>query len=326
MAKQSGGDGKNLEDLVATIESLLIPQGFTVEKNDRVFNDDGVQVAELDIVIRGKVGSATFSWLIECRNRPSDGAAPGSWIEQIFGRRSRFNFDKVTAVSTTGFAAGAAAYAASVGIDLREVHEVAPDVMGWLGIRAMRSQEQRHFLHSACLRISGTESEERQQAFLGTAVGSGHEQPLLRSTETGTMSSTVDAFVGAVKQNPSCLADVIPNGPAKRIKITIQYPDEKSHFVVDTALGPVRIVEIDFDGELSIIETVVPLSRVAEYRTVGKNEPVAQTAAFTFEVRGEQVSFELHRLVESGETHMAVRRLGDAPGVSMPGTSNDPTA
>jgi hypothetical protein len=95
--------GKELEELVATIEGLLLPAGFTVTKNPRIYNDHGVQVAEFDVEVRGKLGSATVVWLIECRNRPRDGPASGQWIEQLIGRRQRFNFDKVMAVSTTGF-------------------------------------------------------------------------------------------------------------------------------------------------------------------------------------------------------------------------------
>lgn len=96
--------GKHLEEFVKQIESFLLPQGFTIDSRERVFNDEGIQIAEFDIVIEGKVGSAPFKMLIECRDRPSDGPAPGSWIEQLVGRRSRFDFDKVVAVSTTGFA------------------------------------------------------------------------------------------------------------------------------------------------------------------------------------------------------------------------------
>ena len=116
--------GKQLESLVKEIEKYLLPDTFKISSNDRIFNDDGVQIAEFDIRISGKVGSTNFNWLIECRDRPSNGAAPGSWIEQLVGRRDRFNFDKVTAVSTTGFAEEAIKYAKSKGIELRTVSEI----------------------------------------------------------------------------------------------------------------------------------------------------------------------------------------------------------
>jgi hypothetical protein len=111
-------DGKQLEALVSYVEKTLLPQGFDVKTNERVYNDEGVQIAEFDVEVRGKVGSTRIAWLIECRDRPSQGTAPGSWIEQLVGRRIRFGFNKVTAVSTTGFAEGVFDFAQREGIEL----------------------------------------------------------------------------------------------------------------------------------------------------------------------------------------------------------------
>ena len=105
------GEGQHLENLVRQVEELLLPKGFSVAGNSRVYNDENVQIAEFDIEVRGRLGSTYISWLIECRDRPGSGPAPGSWIEQLVGRRDRFRFSKVTAVSTTGFALGAEEYA-----------------------------------------------------------------------------------------------------------------------------------------------------------------------------------------------------------------------
>lgn len=120
-------DGKQLEGLVAFVEKTLLPQGFDVKTNQRIFNEEGVQIAEFDIEIRGKVGSTEIAWLIECHDRPSHGSAPASWIEQLVGRRSRFGFNKVTAVSTTGFALGAIEFAQLQGIEIREVKALSHD-------------------------------------------------------------------------------------------------------------------------------------------------------------------------------------------------------
>jgi hypothetical protein len=78
-------DGRQLEGLVAFVERVLLPQGFEVRTNERIFDEDGMQIAEFDIDIRGKIGSTEIAWLIECRDRPAGGAAPGSWIEQLKG-------------------------------------------------------------------------------------------------------------------------------------------------------------------------------------------------------------------------------------------------
>ena len=97
-------DGKRLERLVEMLEGLKLPEGFTIEKNSPVFNDEGQQIAELDILISGKIGSVWHRTLFECRDRPSQGSAPVGWIEQLFGRKQRLKLSAVVAVSTTGFA------------------------------------------------------------------------------------------------------------------------------------------------------------------------------------------------------------------------------
>jgi hypothetical protein len=131
-------DGKSLEAFVAFVEETLLQKGLSVTKRERVVVD-GKVVAEFDITVRGKVGSTDFAWLIECRDRPSEGAQGADWIEQMVGRRTRFNFNKVTAVSTTGFAPAAHTYASSQGIELREVRSLDADAFSddWLQVEFM---------------------------------------------------------------------------------------------------------------------------------------------------------------------------------------------
>ena len=145
-------DGRQLEALVEFVERTLLPQGYGVKTNRRIYNDDGVQIAELDVEVRGKVGSTDFAWLIECRDRPSEGPAPGSWIEQLVGRRTRFLFNKVTAVSTTGFAPGAIEFARAQGIELREVKALAAEEFrDWLVMSYISQMDHGGTLRSAVI-------------------------------------------------------------------------------------------------------------------------------------------------------------------------------
>jgi hypothetical protein len=69
--------GKELEKLVQEIERSLLSSDFEVTLNKPEFDDAGNQLAEFDIVISGRLGSSLVKWLIECRDRPSQGPAPG---------------------------------------------------------------------------------------------------------------------------------------------------------------------------------------------------------------------------------------------------------
>jgi Restriction endonuclease len=125
MAADIGGtvrnDGRDLETLVRGIEEYLSPKDWKITSRKKAYSDNGAQIAEFDIVIEGKIGSASVNWLIECRDRPSAGRAPANWIEQLSGRQKTYGFDRVFAVSTTGFSDGALEVAKKLSVNLRSV-------------------------------------------------------------------------------------------------------------------------------------------------------------------------------------------------------------
>ncbi|WP_454860004.1 hypothetical protein [Pseudomonas veronii] len=82
MAKKKT-DGKQLENVVTYIESLRLPADWTITPRVLSRTDTGRPEAELDILVEGKVDMTDFTWLIECRDRPSAGPAPAAWIEQL---------------------------------------------------------------------------------------------------------------------------------------------------------------------------------------------------------------------------------------------------
>jgi len=115
------------------IEGAGLPDNCKIETRRPVRNDDGIQIAEMDIVIATLVGTLTSTTLIECRDRPSEGSAPASWIEQLAGRRDRLRIDTVVAVSSTGFSPGAIDFAREKNIRLRTFDALTyDDVRSWI--------------------------------------------------------------------------------------------------------------------------------------------------------------------------------------------------
>jgi hypothetical protein len=225
--------GKPLERLVALIEKLHLPRGFEITTNERVY-DDGIQIAELDIEIQGKVGTTEFRWLIECRDRPTEGPAPGSWIEQLVGRRGRFGFNKVTAVSTTGFAKGASDFAEEKGIETRVVKALTPEHFAdWLVMRSIIQIEQSGRLEHSTFVIDENESLERQEAFRQTISNKSTSEEVLKEIGTNKTYSAATACQAALSEKPEAYDDVVPGQP-KPFALTVSYPDDRAHFVVDT--------------------------------------------------------------------------------------------
>lgn len=304
-------DGKQLESLIAFVEKKLLPPGFSVKSNERVFNDEGIQIAEFDIEILGKVGSTTISWLIECRDRPGHGAAPGSWIEQLVGRRTRFGFNKVTAVSTTGFSVGATSFANNQGIELREVRSLEPlEFADWLHISEMRQIRRVTDLKHATIFLNLAESEELKQAALAVIASANGNDEILLSSSSGIRANMSTAFFGSVQSLEGVFDDVKVGDPLK-VRLACNYLEE-DHYLIETPIGVVRVAQVEFLGELRVEETVVPVTKTAEYRHAETGELISQLAAFAPQsVLGMNLAVELHRMAESCETHVTMRRLSD---------------
>lgn len=305
-------DGKRLEALVAYVERTLLPEGFTAATNERVFNEEGVQVAEFDIEIRGKVGSTTIAWLIECRDRPNSGPAPGSWIEQLVGRRTRFGFNKVTAVSTTGFATGATKFALAQGIELREVKTLEPNEFSdWLVIRHIHYVERQTTLLHASLLIEKSEPENKQHALADLLSKTEWNSAFLKSSKSGETTTPAYAFSSAAGGTAGLFADLVANGPEKKIRLRANYTED-DHFVVETIEGPVQLRAIVFDGEIRLKETLVPLMGAEEYRRADTGEVISQVASFAPQsIHGMKFSTEMHKMGDTGETHVILRRTTD---------------
>ena len=105
--------------------------------------------------------------------------------------------------------------------------------------------------------------------------------------------------------------ELTENGPEKRVRLHANYTDE-DHFVIETSEGPIRLRAIVFEGELRLKETLVPLMVTAEYQHVHSGETISQIASFAPQsILGMKFSTELHKMADTGETHVILRRLDD---------------
>lgn len=301
-------DGTTLEALVSFAEEQFLPEGLTVRTREKVF-EDGVQVAEFDIVIVGKVGTADFSWLIECRDRPSEGAASASWIEQLAGRKQRFNFDKVTAVSTTGFSEAARSYAAGIGIETREVKSLAIDAFkDWIATTHMVQTVLSCELTNASIDFSeddlAAHGEDLRRILIEAKEAN---TDFLRRSATGESVSLANAFRAAVELQTQITEAVEANGPSKTVGLAAAYTNDDDHFVVELSSGPVRVRRIRYVGSLTKTEFLLPVTSALEYRGDGERT-ISQVVAFQpIEVAGTMYGLEFHRMPDIEQAFVVLR-------------------
>lgn len=308
-------DGRRLEELIASIEGLLLPAGFHVSTNRRIFDNDGAPMAEFDVEISGKVGSTEFTWLIECRDRPSSGAAPSAWIEQLVGRRSRFGFAKVTAVSTTGFSASAIEYAQQTGIELRVIESLDPsEFLCWVEPTPITQILNSAALEDAHFVVSDENPTELLASLRETLAKVNGDTPVLRSVKSGEIVSVANAFLGAV-QLQDLFSKLNSGDPPQRVKLRVVYTNDEDHFIIDTEAGSIRVTEIAFRGRLTTAASLVLVSRSEQYLRVGSGEPISEFVAYDLGAfNGSMFSLELHRIADTGATHLMLRNVGRAEG------------
>ncbi len=288
--------GEKLERLVRAIERSLLPEGMDVVANERVYDDEGVQIAEFDIEIRGKVGSTRFNWLIECRDRPADGPAPGSWIEQLVGRRDRFNFNKITAVSSTGLAKGAIDYAKVKGIELRTVEVLTVEhLKDWFLTSHLCLLNRRGKLLHADIHAEKTLALKLKQAIHNKIVSADSNSPILVSKRDGQVLNVNEAWRNALNQRPEIFNGIEPDQNPLTRTIRAQYPNENDRFQLQTSEGSVDVLEIVFRAELSVITSSIPISNIIQYRGVDDKKPISQAIQFSFELDDRSVELTIHK-------------------------------
>jgi len=302
-------DGKDLEELIAFVERTLVPQGGTVETRKRLFMESGVQEVEFDVTVRGKLGSADISLLLECRDRPSQGSAPAAWIRELHGKRQQYRLHKVIAVSTTEFSEPAVKAASELDVELRTVNRLNVEAFrGWLLMTHFIVARREAHLNRAKMLVSQHEPVEVQQAVRDVLRQATGEGSVLKSSKSSEVSAAKYAFLAIVEQN-NLFERVERNGADLTVGILAEYVNDEDHFVIETALGDVRVMAIEFEGALRINEASVPLEQLLEYRDAEGN-PISQVAIFApHPILGMLSRMEIHRLPDSG-THVLMRTEG----------------
>lgn len=292
-------DGKQLEELVAFVEREALPSGLNVVCNRKIFDDDGIQIAEFDIEVRGKVGTTDFAWLIECRDRR--GAAPGSWIEQLVGRRSNHGFHKVTAVSTSGFAPAATAAASKGGIELRTVSAMTVDEMGpWLAFNC-EVWVVKHRLVNFMYFVDDCARGAVDEALLSPSNASN-----LRSSKQGHLFSVQEfAFLGLLN-HPEWQGAMDPELSGKRISIEAPTLEDDLP-LIDTRIGlvPIRGVRFTFDLHSEVVR--IPLTEGLKYEHHLDGGSISQHASGSAEAYGTEWVAGVHKLTSSDEAHVCLR-------------------
>lgn len=297
-------DGRALEELVEYVEKTLANEGFQVEVNRKLHNDEGVQIAEFDVTVKGVFGSTQISWLIECRDRPSSGKAPGDWILALANKRDIYRFNKVTAVSTTGFSPAATLHAEKLNVELREVAATSPeDFRPWLKLVEVELIEHDVSLADIDFVLDKKTITPAHEDYLKKLVSSadGRQRAVLVSGETGAKLSLHIACREALEV-AGALNELDPDGDAVAIDMTVEYEAADAQLLMETPDGNVRVRKIRFQGSVRAVLKKFPVVGHSVYRAVSNEEDIAQSASAHIPLpSGETVAVTFTKVIDRNQ-------------------------
>lgn len=288
MAKERN-DGKRVEKIVALFENFFKEEGCVVTVNDKVYNEDGKQIAEFDIIVEKTSGENLFKWLIECRDRPKSGSAPASWIEQLIGRKARFGFDRISAVSTSGFSPGAVDRAEFGNIELRDMNELSPEQFGdWLTQNFQHLLNQ-HFEIKNVIFYSENPTDAIDNAIKNTLQAS--LAPFYLPFHNVNVS-VQQLFDGLLAQNTYIGRDVPTEDNIYNFSVEAIYDNQDDPVVVNTALGSIRIIKLVFEIEMTTKVIVSPIW-ASEYKLHADAKSLGEVANAKYDNNGQDINVQM---------------------------------
>jgi hypothetical protein len=281
--------GRDLELLVAQYERALSDKGIKVASPEYVTGRLTGKKREIDISLRGKVGSAEIFAIVECRDR--QGKEDVRWIEQINSKKEDAGASLAIAVSSNGFSETAKTYARAKGIFLRTVEEVNPREIQWLQCPSIGHRSNRVRYTSISL------SPLKEDAYLDVLPeqvvdgGISTNTPFFyRKSDRKTVS--IDEIWSTLANKLNIYEDLKPNSPKVERIITLDSASFGDTLQLRTANGYTDVDYLEFEVEVWVEETRFPLSATKRY--VDETGAFVETAEYDCVVNGEKITFRVH--------------------------------
>jgi len=246
------------------------------------------------------------------------------------GRRIRLGFDRVFAVSSTGFSKVAAACAQKWGIELREVEELSSEDFAPLLLTSKLEMFHRSYaIHSVFVQFhqdTSDDSKKLANRILAQALRPDCKNSAVLSfgyqSDCVSLDKLVDEYVIANQ-----LADGVAPGVPKRFSMFCKgEPDRDDNWGVETDLGLVKVAFLTIDFELLVTAETHPLSSSARYRRVDAVAPISQTYSFSVpNYMGQKAEVEFLKLASSGGSYVSIFGNSEkGPVILMPYTVASP--
>lgn len=291
--------GRELEELVATLEKGLSGKGVIITSPDFIEDIVIEDKREVDVSLRFNVGSHDFLLVFECRDRKN--TEDVTWIEQLATKRDDISVNKLIAVSSNGFSKNARKKAHAKNIELRTLTEIDPkEIFGWFQVTEMDVINLRWSLVRALIvkheSLNTTQIDELKE-FIKSLSGDFLYNKFIFDPKVEDVLSISD-YVSCNSDNIN--RDFNPTEEKKIIQFKLGPQSEEDGFYISTTGTLIRIecieLELEIWQEFYVSKIVSPSSYDNE-----KNQ-LAQIVKFEdIEIGGVKKSFKTHLMIKDGK-------------------------
>jgi hypothetical protein len=286
--------GRDLEKVISILEGELQQSGIQVKSPDFLPDRDTGEPREVDISLRGRIGSSDVLAIIECRDHHKH-RQDVTWIEQVITKRSSVNADKVLAVSSSNFSEAARIKAEKNNIELRTLEEVnSKDVEDWF-VKCPYMIVYR--VYSDFIQVNFyPQSPDGQKIDIN--------EPIFKRKTDNKSVSFNDIWLSLP---PDLTQKNVPlDGSKIKRKIILKYENDKDRFQISTKSGDVDIESLEIDAISWIVEEKVPPTSLKAYRK--KDKDIAKIQDFRFNINGKECALCFHQSDIDGTRQISLIR------------------
>jgi len=300
--------GRDLEKLVAMIESSFISEDAEIKSPDYIIDKVTGHPREVDISIKKTIGSIPILVIIECRDR-SD-VQDVRWIEQVAQKRTDLNASKAVAVSRSGFTGNALIKAQHLDINTRLFEQITEDdIRSWFqaGDLVVYTMQSKISFVNADLDLSslGPHAKEQTDALDSDHMSkSDYHAPIFVNKKDGKKYSIINIWQ-SIPQKDIIYQGVPRDGSRIERHLVIDFPNKSERLGMKLPIGMVDVFKITVVATVWIDASTVPISDVYSYRD--DNSELLTAVEYQLDVRGRDAILSFHRKTKFGDIGITLR-------------------
>jgi hypothetical protein len=297
--------GRAFEQLIYNLELLLARTPIEIRSPDFLIGKLSGVTREVDVSLRGKVGSVELLVIIECRDRKHKQDV--RWIEQLSAKRDDVGAAKAIAVSQSGFSAASCSMASSLGIDIRSFADIdEQEISRWICFNKVVFVV--HILDQIYLGFDDFSPRDQRQEIISMPgkIENYSEQKLaslvITNASDGMAVSPLD-ILNKLRRN----GDLIPPKPVSRYnEISVMVRNPRDGYCIQTDDGRTAyLTNVSIAGDFTAGLAALPPGRSIQYR----NGEAALSFGAEVTVNGPQgpISVRAHASADKSRYHIVVQ-------------------